>query len=637
MKLSDYVIEFLASKGIEYNFLVSGGAVIHLVDSTAKHPIMKYICAQHEQNGAAAADMYARATGIPGLMMTTSGPGATNILTSVCSAYFDSIPMICITGQVARFRIRKSTKLRQRGFQETDVVSIFKSITKYAKLIMDPLSIRYELEKAFHLATEGRPGPVLLDIPDDLQRIDINPESLKSYKPEKKKQKSISSDISKLFELINAAKRPVLIYGSGVHAARSEKAAVEFAEKYNLPVVLTWGGADLFPHDHILNFGGIGVCGPRAGNFAIQNSDLVIAMGTRLSQMITGGKQSLFAPNAKKIMVDIDGEELEKFDSETFILDLPIKSDLASFFSSIKSFDSQADRFQDWRETIRNWSLRYPICPQTYFNQSSRVNPYVFIKELSKQCKEGTTIISDTGANVSWTMQAFETKVGQRLHSAWNNTPMGFSVPASVGAALGLKKEVICIIGDGGLMMCLQELGTIARHNLPVKIFLFNNKGHGIQKQTMDTWLNSNYAAVDHETGLYFPDYQKIAEAFRISYLKISNDIEIQGILEQVMLASGPVFCDVEVIENQKIVPMLKFGGGLQDLDPKISLEEMNRVLEESNFNHISNAVVATSCRENIASDSPRDLISKSHLTSQQELLSPEKSLKDISCQLPNS
>ncbi len=583
MKLSDYVIDFFAKRGVKYNFLISGGAVIHLVDSTRKHPDMEYICTQHEQGAAAAADMYARVSGNLGLTMTTSGPGATNILTSVCNAYFDSIPMICVTGQVARFRIRKSTKLRQRGFQETDVVAVFSPITKYAQLVLDPLMIRYELEKAVYLAQEGRPGPVLLDIPDDLQRVEIDPEALEGFVPPHKEDLDLTCKIEELLAMIESAARPVIILGAGVHCAKAEEMARAFVHFFKIPVALTWGGADLLAHADPLNIGCVGVCGPRAGNLALQHADLIIAMGTRLSQMVTGGKQDLFAPHAQKVMVDIDPEEAVKFGPETFCLDLFIQTDLKAFFEGFQKLKMQEpiDRLSHWRESIHGWHKRYPICPESYYAKVARVNPYVFIKELSKVCKEGDQIISDTGANVSWTMQAFETKKNQRLYSAWNNTPMGYSLPASVGAALATDAQIICIIGDGGLMMCVEELGTVRRHDLPIKIFLFNNRGHGIQKQTIDTWLHSKYAAVDQATGLYFPDYQKIAEAFHLPYVCLKEHSDLRDKIQEVMKLDGPVFCDVEMIENQKIVPMLKFGSGLEDLDPRLSTEELATIAAE--------------------------------------------------------
>jgi acetolactate synthase-1/2/3 large subunit len=580
VKLSDYVIDFLAKQGIKHNFLVSGGAVIHLVDSTSKHPDMEYICGQHEEHSAAAADMYGRVTGNFGVVMTTSGPGATNIVTSVSSAYFDSIPMLCITGQVSRFRIKKSDKLRQKGFQETDVVSIFKSITKYAKLILNPEEIRYELEKAIYYAKEGRGGPSLLDIPDDLQRVDIDPSSLRSFTPPATVDTNIEREIRQLTQMIREAQRPVLIFGVGIQCAKSAKKALAFAEKFDIPVVCTWGGADVIAHTHPLNMGCIGVCGPRGGNFALQNSDLVIAMGTRLSPMVTGGKQDLFAPNAKKVMIDIDIEELSKFGPETFSLNLAIHTDLKDFFDKFP-LPQSACLYREWKALIRSWIERYPICPPGYEGTKGKIQPHLFIKKISALAKEGSIIIGDTGANLSWTLQAFETKKDQRIFSAWNHTPMGYSLPASIGAALASSNDVICLIGDGGFMMCLQELATLRRHNLAVRIFLFNNKGHSIQKQTIDTWLHSNYAAVDEASGLYFPDYQKIAESFSIPFFQLETNEDLEK-LPAIWQTKGPFLCDVQVMETAKIVPMLKFGAGIEDLDPKISAEEAVKIKYEA-------------------------------------------------------
>lgn len=581
MKLADYVIDFMVQKGVAHSFVVSGGAVVHLIDSVARHPGMDYICPQHEQGGSAAADLYARVTGNLGFTLTTSGPGTTNLVTSVCNAYFDSVPLVCISGQVARFRLKTSPALRQRGFQETDQVSLFKSITKYVKLITDPLMIRYELEKAIFLATSGRPGPVLLDIPDDVQRVDIDPDTLVPFEIPKTSKRSFEHPIKKLFSLIHSSKRPMLILGAGVHIAKCQEAAIAFATQFHLPILLTWGGLDLLPYDHKLNVGAFGVCGPRGPNFALHNADLVIACGTRLSQMITGGKQNLFSPSAKKVMIDIDSAEIEKFNNTTFPIDLPIEADLSSFFAQCEkmSTDRIPDPFEVWRELVFRWKRRYPACEESYYSIKERISPYVFMKEISSFTKEGDVILADTGANLSWTMQTIEVKKNQRIFSAWNHSPMGFSIPASVGAAFASKgKDIVCIIGDGGLMMCLSELGTIRRYNLPVKIFLFNNRGHGIQKQTLDNWLNSHYVAVDESTGLYFPDYKKVAESFQLPYFSIQNQDQLFRSLGDIYAQPGPFFCNVDIIEDQKIVPMLKYGSGLDDLDPKIAEEDLKLI-----------------------------------------------------------
>lgn len=584
MKLSDYVVSFLANCGIQHNFLISGGAVIHLVDSTRKHPKMRYVCVQHEESAAAAADGYFRASGIVGTAMTTSGPGATNLTTSICNAFFDSIPMICVTGQVARFRLRPNQRMRQRGFQETDVESVFASICKYVKLVKDPLTIRYELEKAYFLATTGRCGPVVLDIPDDVQRVEIEPEKLLSFTPEMIHFHPRQDQIEELLQLINEAKRPVLIVGAGIRASNSVDAFRRWAAYFNIPILFTWGGADLLAFTDPLNMGCVGVCGPRGANFAAQQSDLVIALGTRLSQMITGGKQELFAPKAKKVMVDIDLEELLKFTKDPFALDLPIHSDLSQFFNAFEHLyaDGPLASFQSWKEVIQTWKNRYPVCTPADKQQKGLLNPYVFIKALSQACKDGEIIVTDTGANLCWMMQAFETKKNQRIFSAWNHTPMGYSLPASIGAALGSSKPIVCLIGDGGLMMCLQELATLSKYNLPIKVFIFDNRGHATMKQTLEVWLNAQYAAVDEGSGLFFPDYAKLSETFNLPYAHLKANDTLDQELAEIWKIKGPLVCRLEIDPTRRIVPMLKFGAGLESLDPQLSPEEIEAISDEA-------------------------------------------------------
>jgi len=580
MKLSDYVIDFFAENNIGHAFVISGGAIIHLADSADRSEKMEIIGTQHEQAAGAAADMYSRITGNIGLCMTTSGPGATNLVTSVCNAFFDSIPMICISGQVSRFRIKPTANLRQKGFQETDVVSIFKSITKYSKLIIDPKEIRYELEKAMYTAKSGRPGPVLLDIPDDLQREDIIPENLKAYNNELESKFVDINDLEKFKSILIKSKKPVMILGAGVRLANENKRAIKFAEKLGIPILLTWGAKDILEHNHYLNMGGVGVCGPRGGNFGVQKSDLVIAIGTRLSQQITGGKQELFATKAKKVMIDIDEEELNKFDNNSFELDLAINASITSFFDEVDKIDfDECYNFNSWVNMIKKWVDAYPILNKKYHLNKIRVNAYVLIDALSKKCKEGDIILTDAGGNLSWTMQGFLVKKNQRLISAFNHSPMGGSLPMAIGGALAApKKDVICIIGDGGLMMCLEELATIRRHNLNIKILLFNNRGHGIQKQTMDTWLNGRYVLVDEKSGLYFPDFKKIAEAFDMPYVSIENQDQIEN-LNKIFESKGPIICDIAICDNQKIEPFLKFGAGLEELDPKLSVDELSDIM----------------------------------------------------------
>ena len=585
MKLSDYLADFLARQGITHVFLISGGAIIHSIDSAARHPSLQVMCTQHEQGAGAAADGYARIAGCPGAVMVTSGPGATNLTTSVANAFFDSIPVIFICGQVATFRIRKSARLRQKGFQETDVVSVFKSITKYVTQIQKPDDIRYELEKAVFLAKDGRPGPVLLDIPDDIQRADIHPDSLKAFTPPRKEVLDVTGPVEGLLALLQESRRPVVILGAGVSITKTAGQALQFLENFGLPVLLTWGGKDLIPAEHPLNMGGLGVCGPRAGNFAVQNADLVLALGTRLCQMITGGKPCFFAPGAKKVMVDIDREELTKFTKDEFQLDLAIEADLRDFFETLgkaRPVPGAGDPLAPWREQIKSWARTYPVCTPERYQLKDKVDGVVFINELSSALPQGVTVVADTGANLAWTMQTFQVKPRQRIISAWNHTPMGYALPASVGAACAGGQEVVCISGDGGIMMSLEELGTVRRYDLPVKIFIMFNQGHGIQRQTIDTWLDSRYTAVDEASGLYFPEFRSIAAGFGLPFVNIKNHADIQPALKQVFQTSGPVLCVVDILKDQKIVPMLKFGAGLEDLDPKLPAEELQNIMRVS-------------------------------------------------------
>jgi acetolactate synthase-1/2/3 large subunit len=586
LKLSDFIAQFLHQEGIRHVFVVSGGAIIHTIDSVARHPQMSYVCVQHEQAAGAAADAYWRTSGKVGTVMVTSGPGATNLTTSICNAFFDSVPILCICGQVTTPRLRPNNKLRQKGFQETDIVSLFGSITKYVHRLTDPLDIKYELQKALYIARSGRPGPVALDIPDDLQRRDIDVSRLKEFVPQPRpRPKDNTKDIRTLVSWIKSAKRPLVIYGAGIRIAGAIDPALDFIRKWGLPTVLTWGGKDIMTYDDPLNMGGLGVVGPRWGNFAAQNSDLIIAVGTRLSQMVTGGKTVLFAPNAKKVLIDIDPYELSKFTSNDFQVDLGIESELFPFFKSVADAADEsvpADSFASWRARIKSWEKEYPICPVQKYQRRDYVDGHVFVKMISKLSRPGDIFIADTGANISWVLQAIEMKEGQRIFSAWNHTPMGYALSASVGAAFAAKQRIICLTGDGGLMMNIQEMATVRRHNLDVKLFIFNNGGHAIQKQTMDTWLNSNYAAVDEKSGLSFPDFVKTAEAFHLPAMRASNHDELESVINRALAAPGPVLCDIIIDPNQKIEPMLKFGSGLEDLAPKLPDEEIAKIMSVS-------------------------------------------------------
>lgn len=581
MKLSDYIAKYLADLGIKHVFVVSGGASLHLIHSVASTPGIDFICTQHEQAGAMAAEAYARVSGCIGAAIATSGPGATNMITGICCAYYDSIPVIFITGQVATFRAKQDTGVRQIGFQETDIVNICKPITKYAVKMDDPQKIRYELEKAAYIAKNGRPGPVLIDIPDNIQREDIDLDSLVPFMPYRKamKLKVKSEEVDKCIKLINNAKRPVIILGWGIRLAKADHEAIELISKLGFPVAPTWAMAGILPSSHPLMIGTFGTHGTRYANFAVQNADLILAIGTRLDTKATGSPMTVFAREAKKIVVDIDPAELGKFKKFKLRIDLPIKSDAKYFINLLNQKNIIKNDISSWTEQIAKWKKKFPICLPAYFKEK-KVNPYAFSRILSESCKEDDILILDTGSTLVWMMQAFEFKKGQRAFHDWNNTAMGWALPASIGACFALKgKQIVCVTGDGALQMNIQELATVIRHKLPIKIFLVNNHGYSMIRQTQDQWMCSKYLASDIRGGLAFPDFEKVAKAYGFRVMTIKKNALLHKGIKRALNSKCPFFCIIDVHLRHKINPQIKFGRPNEDLEPlldrKVFMREM--------------------------------------------------------------
>ena len=578
MKVSDYVAQFLAQQGIRHAFVITGGASVHLIDSIAKTPGIEYVCPQHEQAGAMAADAYARVTENLGVAISTSGPGATNMITGICCSYYDSVPTLYITGQVASFRLKRDMGIRQNGFQETDIVDMVKPITKYAVLVSDAHNIRYELEKAVYLARSGRPGPVLVDICDDIQRCDINPDNLKPFHPDPDlTDKSVLPDqFNACIELINQAQRPVLILGWGVHLSHARKEARLFADILRIPVTMTWGLRDLLPYGYPHLIDTFGTHGTRAGNFAVQNSDLILVIGSRLDTHLTGTPFTTFARNAKKIVVDIDLTELKRFTRLGGNVDIEIHCDAKKF---LEGMISQREKIHT--RDISPWTGWLSKCHADFSLSESvtiekeGVDPYLFVKNLADEAKDGDVFFIDSGCAVAWMMQAFRCKNNQRIFSAFNNTPMGYALPASIGASFALNKgSVICVTGDGGLQMNIQELITVIRHNLPVKIFLFNNKGYSMVQQTQEQWLDSRYEATTVDGGLGFPDFVKVAEAYGYPVITITGNREISDAVKKSLAMEGPVFVNIEIPPEARVIPQVKFGRPIEDPEPLIRREQ---------------------------------------------------------------
>ena len=402
MNLSDYVLSFLFKKKVKKVFLITGGAISFMVDAFSRNKKIKYISVAHEQGAAMMADAYSRLGPNYSCTMVTSGPGATNLLTGIACSYFDSIPSLHICGQVNTYEQQSSSKstlnVRQVGFQETDIVNISKPITKFSYKLKDPNEIRYILEKSHYIATSGRPGPVLIDIPMDLQRCEINPNKLRAFKIKKQITSKFSSKVNSVIKELNKSKKPVIILGGGIKYAKAELKLKNFLKKLNVPIVTTWSGVDLIDHSENKYIGNIGVYGSRAANFAIQNSDLFLSLGTRLDTRVTGGVPKNFARKAKKIMVDIDKNELNK--KRGLKIDLKIEENVNDFLDKIFSKINLKITKKKWLEKCIEWKKNYPIIDKKYFNEKKYVNPYVFIDSLSKKLSKKEIIIADDGGHL---------------------------------------------------------------------------------------------------------------------------------------------------------------------------------------------------------------------------------------------
>ena len=574
MNLSDYVLNFLVKKKIKQVFLITGGAISFMVDAFSRNKKIKYTSVGHEQGAAMMADAYSRLGPNFSCTMVTSGPGATNLLTGIACSYFDSIPSLHICGQVNTYEQQSSNKsthkVRQVGFQETDIVTISKPITKFSYKLNDPSEIKYILEKSYHIATTGRPGPVLLDIPMDLQRKKINFNKLKSFKTKKEKRKKIDKKLNYIIKQIKKAQKPVLILGGGIKYAKAEKKLNLFLKKINIPIVTTWSGVDLIDHDEKKYIGNIGVYGSRAANFTVQNSDLILSLGSRLDTRVTGGSPKSFARKAKKIVIDIDRHELNK--KRGLVVDFKVNVNVKFFLEEFIKNNKEKIFKNNWLNKCYLWKKKYPIMQKIFFNDKKFVNPYVLIDDLSKKLSKNNIIVADDGGHLTWTIQAFKVKYGQKLFSAFGNSPMGYALPASIGASIAKNKsKVICIDGDGSIQINIQELHTVDKLKLPIKIFILNNNGYGIIKQFQELYLGKRFEASGK--GVSNPNFKKISKAFNINYNLIKNHNDLKYI-KKIISSKSPEIIEVMIKSNQKIIPKLQFGNPIEDMSPLLPRKE---------------------------------------------------------------
>ncbi len=581
MNLSDYILSFLLEKKVKKVFTITGGAICFLMDAFSRNKKISYTSVAHEQAAAMMADSYSRLGPDFSATMVTSGPGATNLLTGIACSWFDSIPSIHICGQVNRHELTtfnsSTKKVRQVGFQETDIVSIAKPLTKFSYQIKNEMEIRYILEKAFYISQEGRKGPVLIDIPMDLQRKIINPKKLRSFIPPKLKIKNntkLISQIKTVVKKMENSKRPVILIGGGIRLSKTTKDLKFFLKKMNVPFLTTWSGVDAIDHYDKNYIGNIGVYGSRSANFVIQNSDFVLSLGSRLDTRVTGGVPKNFAREAVVASVDVDKNELNK--KRGLNIDIKINDSLNNFFNKFKKYSKNKyiDK-PDWVKKALEWKKKYPIVLEEYRKQKKYVNPYFFMEILSKHFREDEVIVADDGAHLTWAIQALKITKQQRLFSAFGNSPMGYAFPAALGSSIALnKKRVICIDGDGSIQINIQELQTMITNKLPIKIIIMNNNGYGIIKQFQELYLKKRFVAVDSSKGVTNPDFLKIAKAYGINYSKINNNKQVDKVLKKVINSKNFEIIDVFVKPDQKIIPKLTFGSPLEDLSPLLPRKE---------------------------------------------------------------
>lgn len=589
IKVSDYIFKFLKSKGLDTIFSVSGGAAAHLLNSVTDTDF-KYICNYHEQACAMAAEGYARIANKPAIVLVTNGPGSSNTITGVLGAYQDSIPMIIISGQVPvnqSLGSLENINLRQLGVQECDIISMVKPITKFAAQVTTPENIRYALQKAYQEATTGRKGPVWLDIPLDVQGAEVDPEYMDLFvSPTKSLYNNYS--IEDIIRHLNRSKKPVIVTGNGIHLSQSEKAFSYLKDILQIPVVSTWTSKDLMAQDDPLYVGNFGLLGERAANFAIQNADFLLVLGSRLSIPNVGYQSQLFSPNSFKVVVDIDENELNK---PTVNIDYKVNADLYEFINALNTelVDKEIPNWGEWVERTQNWKHKYPVFQPEYKYNTDRINSFYFMEVLSEKLTDNNIVVTDMGTSYTCTMQSLQMNGKNRLFTSSACCSMGFGLPGAIGAYFAdPTKDIILIAGDGGLQMNLQELQTIAHHQIPIKIFVLNNNGYLAISLMQDNLFNGKYIGSNKQSGVSAPDFIRIADAYGFRRWRLHNNMDLEHRINDILKSPGPVLCEIMMTENQLLIPRVQsskdangkiISNSLENMFPYLSEEEMKEIM----------------------------------------------------------
>ena len=588
IKVSDYIAKFFAAHGSRHVFMITGGGAMHLNDSFGRSEDLEFFCFQHEQASAIAAEGYYRASGRLPVVNVTSGPGGTNTLTGVIGQWLDSIPAVYISGQVKQETTISSCPelgLRQLGDQEINIVDIVRPVTKYAAMVRDAKEIHYHLSKALYLATHGRPGPVWLDIPLDVQSSNFDERELAVYDPKEDELKidtsTVQSQITEVIRRIRNAERPVILAGHGIRLAGAADDFRRMVEQLKIPVLTAICGHDLINSDHPLFFGRPGICGDRLGNIVIQNSDLMIAIGARLGIRQISYNYKSFARGAFRVMVDIDKSELAK---PTLTLDLPIHSDAKFFVNGLISqlANESLQPKSEWIKWCEERRTRLPSVISENKSRAGYVNSYEFAEVLFKQLAPGTTVVTGNGTAYTGTFQAMQIKEGVRVFTNQGCASMGYDLPAAIGASMAMgQKPVVLITGDGSIQMNIQEFQTVVAYRLPIKIFILVNDGYLAIRTTQNTYFDGRHYGSSPEGRLFLPDIRKIAEAYGIPTMSMKGGDPIEGRIKEVLSSDGPCLCEIIMDPQQSLYPKLMSTVGSDGKMISSSLENMYPFLEK--------------------------------------------------------
>jgi len=595
MKLSDYVVRRVAETGVKHVFMVPGGGAMHLNASLGASPDLTFLCNLHEQASAIAAEAYAKASGNIGVALVTTGPGGTNAITGVAGAWLDSTPCLVISGQAKRADLMGNLGVRHLGVQELDIVSIAKPITKYAVMITDPATIRYHLDMAIHLATSGRPGPVWIDIPLDVQAAEIDPDQLQGCDANALQPASdpglLEQQVAQTIAFLNEAERPILLVGNGTRLAGAQDELARLIERLGIPVLTTWLAIDLLPEDHPLFVGRPGAVAPRGANFALQNSDWLLTLGARLDLVLTGYSHDKLARAAKKIMVDIDPAEIGKMRTP---IDVPVCADAKAFIQEcLRQGDAiRAKQRVAWMTRCREWKTKYPVILPEHRNRTGPVSIYALSEILAEELTHNDILVSgSSGSGIEIFLHAFKVKAGERIIHTTALGAMGFGLPASIGACLGSGgKRTVAVDGDGGFQLNIQELETVARLKLPIKFFVLNNNGYASIRTSQRNWFGRLVGA-DATSGMTLPDLRAVAEAYRLPTMRIETQTDLRQQVRKVLAWDGPVVCDVVVIPDEDRLPRISSRQQPDGSMVSSPLEDLYPFLDRAEFH--SNMIIA--------------------------------------------